>query len=352
MPSPDSRPPNIAPPRPPIAAARGFARAGSWGEVLNLLAHVAEGALEPEQITLVAEALLRTARAREAEAWLRRALPDVERSGDWIARRRAVNLWGAALFELGELNTAELAFRRALELGEQEDDPLLVARAMNNLGQIANVRGRPADALVFYKLSVPAYQRLGHPRGLAETYHNMAISYRDLGELDRADECEQRAIEFARAAPVARLAALARIGRADLAFRRGDVALARTAALRGATECLGLGDPAGTADGLRIVGLACIANGEFADAASALERASAFATRQGSPVLQAETLRARAQLAAARGYIDEARRHAQDALALFTKAGATTDHTALTEWYAGLDGRADDAPSTPQGDLP
>ena len=143
----------------------------------------------------------------------------MEQSGNWVARRRAVNLWGAALFELGELEAAELAFRRALELGEQERDALLVARAMNNLGQIANVRGRRVDALTLYQLAVPAYGDWGNVRGLAETYHNMAISYRDLNLLDRADECEQRAIEFAREVPIARIsrarAHRARRGRAQ-----------------------------------------------------------------------------------------------------------------------------------------
>jgi len=173
-------------------------------------------------------------------------------------------------------------------------------------------------------------------RGLAESYHNMAISYRDLGELDRADECEQRAIEFARAVPAARLAALARIGRAELALRRGDHAVARVAALRGATECLGLGDPAGTADGLRVLGLACIAGGAFSDAAAALERASAFAARHANPLLEGETFRARAQLAAARGALAEAKQHARAALDLFERAGARTEHDELSAWSARL----------------
>jgi Tetratricopeptide repeat len=319
-----------------LLSAREHARSGRWGEVLHLLGSVTDGPPEPEQVALVGEALLRMARPIEAEAWLRRTLPEVERSGDWVTRRRAMNLWGAAQFELGQLDGAELAFRRAVELGEQEDDPLLVARATNNLGQIANVRGQRDEALVMYKLAVPSYQRLGNVRGLAESYHNMAISYRDLGDLERADECEQRAIEFARGVPAARLAALARIGRAELALRRGDSAVARVAALRGATECLGLGDPAGTADGLRVLGLACIAAGAFADAAAALERASGFAARHANPLLEGETFRARAQLAAARGIIAEARQHAAAALALFERAGAKEEHAELLAWCERL----------------
>ena len=60
---------------PALLAARARARDGAWGEVIHLLGDVANGVPEPEHGTLLAEALLRTARPREAEQWLRRMLP-------------------------------------------------------------------------------------------------------------------------------------------------------------------------------------------------------------------------------------------------------------------------------------
>ena len=217
---------------------------------------------------------------------------------------------------------------------------MLVARTTNNLGLIANIRGRRRDALMMYELAVPTYQKVGSAQGLAELHHNMAISYRDLGDLDKADKSEQRAIEFARAAQVARLAALAAIGRADVALRRGEAALARVAASRGATECLGLGDQSGAVDGLRVLGLACIAEGEIEEAAVALEQALGLATRHGNPFLQAETLRAKAQLARARGALCEAWDLGEAARALFERVGAVAECDELIEWCARL---SDDA---------
>jgi tetratricopeptide (TPR) repeat protein len=318
-----------------LLMARVAAQAGRWPEVLNFLG-TTEPDPEPDRVLLVAEAMLRTARPRDAELWLRQQLPAIEACGDPSMRRRAINMLGAALFEMAELDEAQTTFQYAMELGHAEDDPLLVARATNNLGQIANVRGRRADALALYQLAIPAYQKLGHVLGLAGTYHNMAISHMNLDELTHSDECELQAIEFARTADDVRLVALARIGRAEVALKRGDSEIAYVTALRVAIECHSLADPAGAADGLRVVGLACIARGELDDAAVSLTHAATLATRCANPILSADALRAYAQLAVARGSIAGARRHASAALSLYRRAGAVADHAALSEWYAAL----------------
>jgi hypothetical protein len=82
--------------------------------------------------------------------------------------------------------------------------------------------------------------------------------------------------------------------------------------------------------------MACIARGELDDAAVALTHAWQLAERCANPVLSADTLRAYAQLAIARGSVGGARRHARTALNLYAKAGAMADHAALSEWYAQL----------------
>jgi tetratricopeptide (TPR) repeat protein len=283
--------------------------------------------------------MLRTARPRDAEQWLRRLLPRLELD-DAYEWRRGVNMRGVALFELGELDQAESVFQQVLAIGHRDDDALLVARATNNLGQIANVRGRRTDALALYQLAIPAFQQVGHVLGLAETHHNMAISYLYLGQLTQADECELHAIQFAREVSAVRLAALARIGRADVALRRGDAEIAYVTALRVAIECHALADPAGAADGLRVVGLACIARGELDDAAVSLTHAWTLAERCANPVLSADALRAYAQLAVARGSIGGARRHASTALGLYKRAGAIADFEELSKWKAELSQRA------------
>lgn len=48
-----------------------------------------------------------------------------------------------------------------------------------------------------------------------EALHDMAISFRDLGQLEEAERHKRRAIEFAHQAGSAQVLAMARVGRAE-----------------------------------------------------------------------------------------------------------------------------------------
>jgi hypothetical protein len=262
----------------------------------------------------------------------REVIPAIARHGDRAALRRAVNLLGAAQFDLGELGEAEPSFERALELGREDGDDLLVARATNNLGMIANIRGQHDRALSLYALAVTAYQRLGHTMGLAESYHNMAITFRDMKLLERADECERRAIEFAREAGNARLFALARLGRAEISLRNGDAPLAGAAARRAAADFAAIPDPIQQADALRLVGAAGLAQGNIAVARGALEAALVLARAHGDALHEAETLQVRAELGMVTGDIVGARDDARIAMGIFERLDAVHERDALARW--------------------
>ena len=200
-----------------ISSARERAAAGAWADVLTLLApHVDGIGPSGEFAVLYGEALTRLGREREAYDWLRSAEPELAANDDRAHHRRAVNLLGVASFAIGKLDEANSAFSWALDLAAQSDDVLLLARASNNLGTIANLQGQYEGALSHYRLALPSYQRIGQRRGLAETYHNMAITFRDLGEFEQADEQESRAIEYAADGIAPRVSAMGRVGRAEI----------------------------------------------------------------------------------------------------------------------------------------
>lgn len=320
-----------------LSTARDLAARGEWAALRALLAsapvHAPAGT---EAALLLAEARLRLGDPAGALALLDESIPVLVRAGDRPAHRRAVNLQGAARFEMGDLAGAEESFARALELGNAEDDALLVARATNNLGAIANIRGRREAALALYQLAVPAYQRIGSAVGLAESYHNMAITYRDARQLERADEYESRAIEFAREAGSARLLAMARAGRAELSLLRGDARLADAGASRAAEEYGAIPDPVGEADALRLVGAARAARGEVTAAMRVLERALGLAHEHGSVLIEAEALRTRAELHRAVGRPGDARADAVAARAIFDRLGAAEERDAVERLLATL----------------
>lgn len=311
-----------------LRRARELARDGAWTDVVRLLEPVPSTA--PNELSLLyAESLTRVGQVRAGCTWLNQIIPLFLAQGDRASHRRALNLLGAASFFLGELEEASAAFTSALELASEDDDLLLLARATNNLGLIANLRGEHDAALGHYRLAVPTYQRLGQRRGLAESYHNIAITYRDIGELDEADEYERRAIDYAGDGIAPRVAAMGRIGRAEIALRRGDPQFARGTSERAAAELARLQDPVNEADAHRLAGTAAAAMRRFAEAADAFARALGIARAHGSVLVEGEALRDRAAAHAAQGMQWEARADAEAAISLFTRLGATSEVASL-----------------------
>ena len=313
-----------------LERARELARAGAWSDVVVLLEPMKSAAAGSGDYSVqYAEALMRVGRERSACEWLREAIPGLVARGDAVNHRRALNLLGVGSFSLGDLDEASNALNTVVELAAEADDLLLFARATNNLGALANLRGEHEAALGHYRLAVPAYQRLGQRRGLAESYHNIAITYRDIGVLDQADEHERRAIDYAADGVAPRVVAMGRIGRAEVALRMGDPQFARGTAQRAAEELNELQDPMNEADAHRLVGAAATVMGRFADADAAFARALSIARERGHTLVEAETLRDRARGMFARGAHEQARADAEAATALFEKLGATSEIEAL-----------------------
>ena len=313
-----------------LERARELARAGAWSDVVALIEPMESlMAASGDASVLYAEALMRIGRERSACEWLREAVSTLVARGDAANHRRALNLLGVGSFSLGELDEASSALNSAVDLAAEAEDLLLFARASNNLGAIANLRGAHESALGHYRLAIPAYQRLGQRRGLAESYHNIAITYRDIGQLEQSDEYERRAMDYAAAGVAPRVAAMGLIGRAEVALRRGDPQFARGTAQRAAEELNDLQDPMNEADAHRLVGTAATALGRFEEADVAFARALSIARERGHTLVEAETLRDRAQGMYARGARGDARTDARAAVTLFEKLGATSEVEAL-----------------------
>jgi tetratricopeptide (TPR) repeat protein len=326
----------LPPTNPLLLRAADLAAAHAWREVRALLEP--EAALvteEGEGVLLYAGALIRTGDEREALRRLREAGPRLQASPDRSLHRRALNMIGIAHLTIGELDEAVTAFSAALDLATHAEDPLLLARATNNLGAIANLRGDHERALSHYRIALPAFQRLGQRRGLAATYHNIAITFRDTGALDDADDSEQRSIEHATLGEIPQLVAMARIGRAEIALRRGDAPLAETTARLAAQEFARLGDPQNEGDAHRLVGAASAAQGEYAVAGKAFERALAIARARGHALNEAETLRDRATMRLEQGDGAHALDDARQAMAIFERLGATAEREALARRIPG-----------------
>ncbi|MEO7712847.1 MAG: tetratricopeptide repeat protein [Gemmatimonadaceae bacterium] len=291
-----------------LQRARARAAAGAWPEVAALLeAQGAPTTDKPARVTLYAEALMRSGAPQRARECLRTAVPALTHSANRAAHRTALNLLGAANFAMGYLDEAQAAWDRALELAQQANDAVLVAHATNNLGAIASLRGEWHTALSLYQLAVPVYQRLGDMRGLAQTFHNLAIVHRDLGDYASGDEFEVRTIQFAQQAGAERLVLMARVGRAELALRRADYELALVSALAAGRTSAANGDRETQADAWRCAGEASTALGQHADARGLLDEAIVLARHAGQALIEGEALLASARLSQRMDEPDRAR---------------------------------------------
>lgn len=306
------------------AEAGVLAREAEWREVCDRLGDLTDAELgdHPVLALLSAKAHAYTGSPKRALTLALAAESAFATSGAADRHLDATNLVGSLFFEVGDLVSAEDRFAAAVERASEAGHDLWLARASNNLGAAATLRGQLEHALSLFRLAVPAYQKLGDSIGLAETYHNMAITFRDLGYWREADAYYARAQDHAARAEDRRLVAMARLGRAELALRRDDVDLAAAEAHRMLAEMNAIGDALGRAEALKLLGSASLAQDKPEEADSHL-RAALEAAREGSnPLLEAEILLARSELHERRGDRHLARSDAEAALGLYRNLGA------------------------------
>jgi tetratricopeptide (TPR) repeat protein len=325
-------------PAPQLREIRSLARLRDWPAVAERLRDVPmEGLLaEPELGFHYADACHRigeAARAREvAESIESRVL----RLGDRGLFLALLNVVGIAHFGSGDMESADARFASLLEYAAAWRNEEFAARAANNLGIIANIRGRSEEALAHFQRALASYTRVGSARGLAQTHHNLGIAYRDLGQLPDAEAHLREALDFATAAESEDVVALAESEMANLKLRGGDPALAGSLATRALQRFERLGDPLGSAEARRVLAIADEASGRLEEALEQLDRALVVASTHREPLLRAEVQRDRGRILAARGERDSALEAYLDAAQQFDSIGTPADAAAARAAGAAL----------------
>jgi len=309
--------------------ARRLTNAAEWSRLADLCADDDEALKSPALAYARAEALYHTGRMRELASYAERYAVSARTEGDVLGEMRALNVGGIAAFELGEVARASQAFDRLMGLAEGERHHDMLARAANNLGAIANLRGHHHEALGYYRLAVLLYQRLGQKRGLAQTHHNIGVSHRDLGDFEAAADALDRSADIGREIEYPTVVGMSLTSRAETELARGDHDLAETLATKALELATAAEDPISRGDALRVRGCALIGLDRRAEGRADLETALEIARETGNTLLQAEVLRDNALNA---GETDDPERLVmlQEALALFRSLGAVASAEALT----------------------
>jgi tetratricopeptide (TPR) repeat protein len=320
-----------APPTLSLEEARALRAAGDWRTLVTRGDGTAESELlaEPEVGLHYGVALRRVSQIPRAMELAQKLEAEVRRRGDSRLLVEVVMLVGALHWDAGHVTDAEARYSEVLDLGAARENDEAVANASNNLGVLANIQGRRDLALTCYQRALASYQRQGNSRGLAQTHHNLGISYRDLSFEREADSHFQRAVEYAELSGTPDVVAMAELERAMLRARSGDPLLATEMARRARDRFEKIGSPVGIADAERVLALAERAGGRDENALPHLELALETALSADDAVLRAEVQRDRGLLLRDLGRMDQAREALLDSINSFTQLGAAAEAEAL-----------------------
>jgi len=315
----------------PLHVAQELADAGRYGELLSYLSARSQEELEqsPMLTLLCGIAHSRLGRLDLGQQWAMVAQLRARMLGDRTLEVRALNVSGAVALERGGIDEASYFFTRAQEEAMQDNDMATVGRCANNLGVIANMQGDYARAVGAYTRAIAAYEQARYHRGIAESRHNLGITYREQGRLDHALQAADAAVRDAEWLDDRGFKAQALAGRAEIRLAQGEPELA----VREAEEALAIhrevNDAVRETEDLRILAGALSLAGKTRDAEDRLRAVIARAMEHDRPLLVATAQRDLASVLYRTGDRTAAMAMARAARATFDRLGAKAEAAKL-----------------------
>jgi tetratricopeptide (TPR) repeat protein len=315
----------------PLHEAQELADAGRYGELVTYLEGRSQDELEssPMLALLCGIGHSRTGRLDVGKQWALVALSRARVQGDRTLEVRALNVCGAIALERGGIREAAHFFAQAQEEATQLNDMTAVGRCANNLGIIANMQGDFGRAVGAYTRAIAAYEKASYDRGIAESHHNLGITYREQGHLDDAIQAADTAVREARRLGDQRLQAQAIAGRAEIRIAGREPQLALREVERALALDRDLRDDVRETEDLRILAVALAFTGRSEDAAGILRDVITRATAHGRPLLVALAQRDLADIMTREGQTDAAQQMAEAARATFDRLGAKVEREKL-----------------------
>jgi tetratricopeptide (TPR) repeat protein len=311
----------------PLHAAQALADAGQYTELVTYLGARTQDELEhsPMLAMLYGIGHSRLGLLEVGQQWAMVALSRARVLGDRTLEVRGLNVCGAIALERGGISEATSFFTRAQEEAMQDNDMATLGRCANNLGIIANMQGDYGRAVGAYTRAIAAYQKARYDRGIAESQHNLGITYREQGRLDDAVNAADTALREAERLGDRRLKAQALAGRAEIQVARGDHELAIREAQRAVVIHRDLKDAVRETEDLRILAVALGAAGRRREAEAMFREVIARAAKHERSLLVAMAQRDLAYLLAREGNLAAARETAETARATLEQLGAKAE---------------------------
>ncbi|MFO1281817.1 MAG: BTAD domain-containing putative transcriptional regulator [Burkholderiales bacterium] len=273
------------------------------------------GALEAQSRTRAvlhaagAHLLYRQDRYADARRMAARALEQAsDAAADDEFALTALGTLGGCALQLGELDASREYYEALLRRAPEAADPISAARACANLALVEKAAGRYDRAREYYEKALATHRQVGDVAGEVRCLHNLALLHLSCAEVDAADARLASALALCERNGFASTRAIVLGARVEHARLAGDF----EAAERHVRAALAAAKPFGLRGlmcGLQVDRVHIAAHRRDLDEArAALADAAASALELGRPSLQFGVAGAFAELLAASGRDDGARR--------------------------------------------
>ncbi len=308
----------------PLHVAQDLADRGRYAELLAYLNACPLQDIETSPLLTLLGAIAHARQGHLVDAWqwAMRAQNLANAMGDRTLEVRAINVCGAVALEGGGIDAARDCFTAAHEAGLHHNEMVSVGRSANNLGVIAEMQGDDNQAVGAFTRALDAYERAHYPRGIVESYHNLAIAFRESGRVEDAELAAHSALREAERLGDPQLKAQVLAGLAEIHIARGHAALAVQEAEAARAVHAELKDPVREAEDMRIMAVAQGAAGQHGDAETQLREVLARAAAHGRPLLEACAERDLARVFVRGGKVAAAQGLARSARTTFARLGA------------------------------
>jgi len=108
----------------------------------------------------------------------------------------AWNWLGHLYRRIGNLEKAEFAYRKVLDLGDSNNSDEYRAIAWGNLGNVFSTRGDLDGAEEMYRKALEIEKKLGRKEGMANAYGNLGNVFFKRGDLDSAEKMHRKSLEI------------------------------------------------------------------------------------------------------------------------------------------------------------
>jgi tetratricopeptide (TPR) repeat protein len=269
-----------------------------YNEIVEHLAHMPRTDLigEPELGYSLASAWKHKGEYGSALELVRELAPVCREGGNDRLYRRCLLLQGAVDVEMGSLGTAEFNFRYILPAAALTGDYHPIATATMNLGVVFALRCEWHQSLTALYSAVTAYQRLGDELGSADCSYNIGVTFKELGDSDKAHGCLEDARRIFHSYNLPNLVSLVDVQRAMLFGESGDLSLASVTLDRATEAAREYRDSKALGEAEYVRGKLLVARGQLTEARELFVRLGTRAEEMRSRLLQAEAGEALAEL--------------------------------------------------------